>query len=244
MAKKRKLSKEDEDQLIEAMNLERKQTSVQKISVDVKCKTANQKKFVKMIQEKEIIVCAGLAGTGKTYLACAEALKLLKSDKYSQIVIVKSVTTLKDEEIGFLKGTMKEKMEPFMYSFMDNFNKIIGDDLTKYLEANGYIRILPLAYVRGMSIDNKIIIVDESQNISMDNMESIMTRLGDNSKLILIGDEKQVDMKNKKESALSFVVNKFDGVHDNIGVMRFEECDIVRNPLVKIICKVFDNNRV
>ena len=137
--------------------------SYDKLNVDVKCKNPNQKKFINLIQENKITIAAGPAGTGKTYLACAQALKMLKSDnRFKRIILVKSVTVLEGEEIGFLKGDMKEKMYPHTISFLDNFHKIIGEGLTQILLDTGIIQVLPLAYIRGRSIDNSIIIVDEA----------------------------------------------------------------------------------
>lgn len=212
------------------------------IRVEVKPKTENQKKLVKAIKENEITIASGLPGSGKTFLSISEALKLLKSVElpYKKIILVKSVTTLKDEEIGFLKGTMEEKMEPFMDSFLDNFSKIIGETLTNKLREQGYIQIKPIAYVRGRSIDNSIIIIDEAQNINLDNMRTLMTRIGDNSKLIILGDVKQKDIRNKKESSLEVVLERF---RDKPGFgtveLRNEE-DIVRNPIIKVIEDIFD----
>jgi len=212
------------------------------ISVDVKPKTENQKKLVQAIKEKEIIITSGFPGTGKTFLACAEALKLLRNPEnaFKKIILVKSVTTLKDEEIGFLKGTMEEKMEPFMDSFLDNFNKIVGESLTIKLREQGYVQIKPIAYVRGRSIDNSIIIMDEAQNISLDNMRTLMTRIGENSKMIILGDIKQKDIRNKKDSSLEVVIDKFrDKKSFGIVELRNKE-DIVRNKIIEIIEEVFD----
>lgn len=173
--------KSNQDENIESW-LSPAQNTLTKLTFDLKCKNERQKQFIKLIDNKDIVICAGPAGTGKTYVACAEALRLLakRSDIYKKIIIVKSVTVLEGEEIGFLKGTMKEKMEPYMISFMDNFHKIIGKELTRSMEAQELIEIMPLAYIRGRSIDNTIIIVDEAQNISLKNMRSTMTRLGEN----------------------------------------------------------------
>jgi phosphate starvation-inducible PhoH-like protein len=216
--------------------------SLASIRVEVKPKTENQKKLVQAIKDNEIIIASGFPGTGKTFLACAEALKLLKNPEtaFKKIILVKSVTTLKDEEIGFLKGTMEEKMEPFMDSFLDNFNKIIGEGLTTRLREMGYIQIKPIAYVRGRSIDNSIIIMDEAQNISLDNMRTLMTRIGENSKMIILGDVKQKDIRNKKESSLEVVIDRFKERRGfGIVELRNEE-DIVRNPIIKIIEDIFD----
>lgn len=182
--------------------------SLASIKVEVKPKTENQKKLVQAIKDNEITIASGFPGTGKTFLACAEALKLLKDSNspYKRIILVKSVTTLKDEEIGFIKGTIEDKMEPFMDSFLDNFNKIIGESLTDKLREQGFIQIRPIAYVRGRSIDNSLIIIDEAQNISLENMRTLMTRIGDNSKIVILGDVKQKDIRNKKESSLGVVL--------------------------------------
>ena len=215
---------------------------LQQIRVDVKPKTENQKKLVKAIKENEITIASGLPGSGKTFLSIAEAIKLLKSTElpFRKIILVKSVTTLKDEEIGFLKGTMEEKMEPFMDSFLDNFIKIIGEQFTNKLREMGLIQIKPIAYVRGRSIDNSIIIIDEAQNISLDNMRTLMTRIGDNSKLIILGDVKQKDIRNKKESSLEVVIEKFKDKPGFGTVELRNEEDIVRNPIIKVIEDIFD----
>lgn len=212
------------------------------IKVGVQPKTENQKKLIQSIKDNEITLVSGFPGSGKTFLSCAEALKLLKSSEtaFKKIILVKSVTTLKDEEIGFLKGTMEEKMEPFMDSFLDNFNKIIGEHLTTKLREMGYIQIKPIAYVRGRSIDNSIIIMDEAQNISLDNMRTLMTRIGENSKMIILGDVKQKDLRNKKDSSLEVVIEKFrDKPSFGVVELRNKE-DIVRNKIIEVIEEIFD----
>ena len=231
-------------------NPEEKKTTKQKpkttkdllsqVKLDVKFKNETQKKLTQAIKTNDVIVCAGPAGTGKTYLSCNQALMELNiNDAIRKIVLVKSVTTLKSEEIGFLKGTMEEKMEPFMYSFTGNFEKIIGKDLFAKLKNENYIEILPIAYLRGVNIDNAVVIIDEVQNISIDNIRTILTRLGENSKMVFLGDVKQIDAKNKFDSALSFLVNNFKNIR-NIGIVEFSKLEIIRHPLVKVIEDVFD----
>jgi phosphate starvation-inducible PhoH-like protein len=213
---------------------------LQKLRIDYKYKNENQKKLITLINENKITIASGPAGTGKTYLACAQALKLLKTDpRFKKILLVKSVTVLEGEEVGFLKGDLKEKMFPFTISFLDNFHKIIGEGLTQIMLDQGYIEVLPLAYIRGRSIDNAIIIVDEAQNITQKNMRSTMTRIGTDTKMIITGDTKQVDMKNSKLSSLDLVVRLFEKKED-IGTMSFSVGDIVRDPIVKIIEETFD----
>jgi phosphate starvation-inducible PhoH-like protein len=215
------------------------QRALTKLNISLKCKTENQKNFVKLIDKNQIIIAAGPAGTGKTYVACACALHLLARGLYKKVIVAKSVTVLEGEDIGFLKGNMREKMEPIMVSFMDNFYKIIGKQLTQELENLELIEITPLAYIRGRSIDDSIIIVDEAQNITMKNMRSSMTRIGDNSKLIIMGDTKQIDLAKKESSSLARIVKMFANVND-IGVVEFGREDIVRNPLIIKIEEIFD----
>ena len=112
------------EEFIESLSPQKK--ALTKLNIAFKCKTENQKKFVRLINQNQVIICAGPAGTGKTYVACAEALRLLAAGQYEKIIVAKSVTVLEGEDIGFLKGTLKEKMEPIMVSFMDNFYKIIA----------------------------------------------------------------------------------------------------------------------
>ncbi len=214
--------------------------NIQKISFELKCKNETQKKFVNMINDNTITICAGVAGTGKTFIACAQALKLMKKDEgFTKIILVKSVTELEGEEIGFLPGDKDSKMELPMASFLDNFHKIIGEDNTKKMMDMGMIEVLPLAYIRGRSIDNSIIIVDEAQNISLKNMRSTLTRIGDNSKMIITGDSKQIDLKDRKLSSLDTVVKMFEN-KTNIGTMSFQISDIVRNPIIMMIENEFD----
>jgi phosphate starvation-inducible PhoH-like protein len=211
------------------------------MSVNYRCKNENQGKVRDSIKNNEITIVSGLPGTGKTYIACAEALKLIKTKpKYKKILLVKSVTQLPGEELGFLPGDLKDKLDPYMISFVDNFEKIIGESLTRKLRELGIIQIQPLAFVRGRSIDNTIIIVDEAQNISVGNMRTLMTRIGDNSKMVILGDVKQKDIKKKSDSSLEVVLNKFKDVEGFGCVELRDPDDVVRNPIIKIIEEYFD----
>ena len=212
------------------------------MTVRYQCKNENQGKLRDSIRNNEITIVSGLPGTGKTYIACAEALKLIKSrSKYKKILLVKSVTQLKGEELGHLPGDIQEKFDPYMGSFVDNFEKLIGETMTRKLRELGLINIQPLAFVRGRSIDNTIIIVDESQNISIDNMRTLMTRIGDNSKMVILGDVKQKDIRNKKDSSLEIIIDKFKDI-SNFGCIELRNPDdVVRNPIIKIIEETFDD---
>jgi phosphate starvation-inducible PhoH-like protein len=152
--------------------------------------------------------------------------------------LVKSVTTLPDEELGFLKGDLTEKLEPFMMSYNGNLKKLIGDRQLEEMYKSGLIEVLPLAYIRGLSIDDSIVIVDETQNISGDIFKSIVTRIGDNSKYIFMGDIEQIDKKDKSTSCLQTVMGIFKD-SEYIGTVEFTEDDCVRNPIIpKILEKL------
>jgi phosphate starvation-inducible PhoH-like protein len=127
-----------------------------------------------------------------------------------------------------------------MISFIDNFEKIIGETMTRKLRELGIISIQPLAFVRGRSIDNTIIIVDEAQNITLPNMRTLMTRIGNDSKMVILGDVKQRDIKKKSDSSLEIIINKFEDKEDFGTVTLRDEGDIVRNPLIKTIEEIFD----
>ena len=237
----KRLSKEEqmevEEWIYQNNTIEKKISDT--MTINVKCKTENQKALVNAIKEKEVVICSGPAGSGKTFLACAEALKLIKRyTKYKKIVIVKSVTTLKNEEIGFLKGGLREKMEPFMFSFVHNFEKLVGQTITSRLRELKTIEELPIAYMRGINLDRSIIIIDEAQNISQENIRTIMTRLGKDSKMIFLGDERQQDSKGG--NGLTFLMDHFKDI-DEIGCIQFNKSDVVRNPLIAKIERVFDS---
>jgi phosphate starvation-inducible protein PhoH and related proteins len=212
------------------------------ISINVKCKSVNQKKLVNSIKQNEITICSGLPGSGKTFLSCAEALKLVKGkSRFKRIVLVKSIVPLKNEEIGHLPGDLKEKMAPIMESFTDNIRKIIGRTRMEKLMELGVIEIVPIAFARGRSIDNSIILIDEAQNISMDNIRTLMTRIGSNSKMVIMGDVRQKDIRNKKDSSLEIVLNKFKDIEGFGTVELREQEDVVRNPIIKVIEDIFED---
>jgi phosphate starvation-inducible PhoH-like protein len=212
-------------------------------NITVKAKNDKQIKLINSIRNNEITICAGPAGTGKTFVSVAYALALLRKmqNRFKKIYLVKSVTTLKGEEIGFLKGDFKEKIEPFMWSYFINMEKIIKkNSITQLLESD-IIRPFPLAYMRGASLDNCIIIADETQNITMDNARTLLTRIGNNSKLILLGDINQIDMKNKEESSLEKLLELFQN-ENKFGVINMGMEDTnVRNPLITTIEEKFSN---
>ncbi len=208
-----------------------------------KSKTENQAKLTKSIKEKDITICSAMAGTGKTFVSTCQALDLLFSDdnEFTKIILIKSVSTIRGEELGFLKGTLQEKLEPILWSFMLNITKIYDDSVINSLIEKGFILPIPASYLRGVNFDNCIVLVDEAQNFNKDALRTILTRLSYTSKMIILGDERQVDLKNKSESSLSFMIDKLiENPIEEIGVVRMFAEDLVRNPLIEKIEKIFE----
>lgn len=197
---------------------------------DFEAKTASQQVLINLIQDREIVVASGTSGVGKTYVALATALDLLEHG-YKKIILVKSVTTIPGESIGFIPGTYQEKMEPFLFSYTWNIDKLLGKGATKELMDKDLVEVMPIAYVRGLSIDDSIVIIDEAQNIDRHTFKTIITRIGRNSKYIFLGDIEQVDRKKKEESCLDTVLACFED-RPYVGTLQFKEDDCVRNPLI------------
>ena len=223
--------------------IDKRNDAIDKLCVkELKCKTEKQKELVKTIRKKEITICSGSAGTGKTFVTINTALKLLK-EGYKKVILCKSVTSIPEEEIGFLKGNIEQKMEPFIMSYVGNLNKMLPNGVAEKLFEEKIIEVLPLAYIRGLSIDDSVIILDEAQNITMNIFKSVITRIGENSKMIFLGDCEQVDFrtdKKKQQSALQYITKLFQG-EDYVGVVEFGPEDCVRNPIIpKILDKLRD----
>ncbi len=201
-----------------------------------------QAEFVKLIKRNEVVIAKGTPGSGKTYISLATALSML-GEVYKKVIIVKSVTTLPDQEIGFIKGGVDQKMEPFMMSFTWNIDKICGEGAAKALLDKGLVQVLPLAFVRGISIDNAIVIFDELQNVDMHTFKTMMTRIGDDSKYILLGDSEQIDLKKKQNSCLDPIIEMFKD-SPFVGTIEFTDEDCVRNPIIPKILEVLRNNGI
>ena len=243
MGKNRRRITEEEEYEVEEFLAERndpknKLSSLR--SIQLKCKTPGQKELLNSIKENQITICSGRAGSGKTYITSAQSIKFLKANEFRKVILIKSVVPLKGEEIGYLKGSLEEKINPFIDSFIDNFDKIIGKSNFEYMRAEGMIEVIPIAFARGRTLDNSFIIIDEAQNIDVDNMKSLMTRIGENSKMIILGDVKQKDIKNKRMSSLEIIIESFKDVDDFGTVKLYSDTDVVRNPIIKTIEDKFD----
>jgi phosphate starvation-inducible PhoH-like protein len=239
---RRRITDEEEYELQEFLNERNNPKSklASLKSIQLKCKTPGQKELLNSIKENQITICSGRAGSGKTYISAAQSIKFLKANEFRKIILIKSVVPLKGEEIGYLKGSLAEKINPFIDSFIDNYDKIIGKSNFEYMREEGMIEVIPIAFARGRTLDNSFIIIDEAQNIDVDNMKSLMTRIGENSKMIILGDVKQKDIKNRKMSSLEIIIESFNDVDDFGTVKLYSDTDVVRNPIIKTIEDKFD----
>ncbi len=205
----------------------------------IKPKTDGQKKYYKSTLENDIVFAIGPAGTGKTYLAVAIALSHLRDKKMDKIVLARPAVEA-GESLGFLPGDLREKVDPYLKPLYDAlFDMVIQAKLKKYME-NGTIEIVPLAYMRGRTLNNAFVILDEAQNTFPNQMKMFLTRLGINSKAIITGDITQIDLPDKKQSGLVQIQNILKGI-DGIDFVYLSENDVVRHRLVRQIIKAYEN---
>ena len=205
-------------------------------------KNTAQKRFYETVSKKDITFCIGPAGCGKTYLSVHRALRELgdKQSKIDGIVIVKPLVEAAGEKIGYLPGDVEEQTLPFIMSFYYNMEQIIGKQRLEMLKANNVIQVIPMAYMRGITLSDKFVILDEAQNATPEQIKMFVTRLGANSKYIITGDLAQSDIK-RGSSGLEDAVKRFAGVH-GVGLASFKEKDIVRHSLVRRLLKRYKDN--
>tara|TARA_B100001123_G_scaffold400187_1_gene485762 strand:+ start:123 stop:998 length:876 start_codon:yes stop_codon:yes gene_type:complete len=209
---------------------------------DIQYKNPAQRRFYNTISKKDITFCIGPAGCGKTYLSVHRALREL-GDKDSQIdgiVIVKPLVEAAGEKIGFLPGDVEEKTAPWMMSFYYNMEQIIGKQRLQILRDSGVIEVMPLAFMRGITLANKFVILDEAQNATPEQIKMFVTRIGEHSKYIITGDLEQSDIA-KHKSGLEDAIKRFAGVH-GVGLAMFREKDVVRHSLVRRLLKRYSED--
>lgn len=203
-----------------------------------RCKTYNQYRFIKEINKNDLLFCLGPAGTGKTFLAVMMAVTYLKKDKVKKIIITRPAVEA-GESLGFLPGDLKEKVDPYLMPIYDALDAILGSEQKDKLIEKGIIEVIPLAYMRGRTLDEAFVILDEAQNTTDKQMLMFLTRLGFNSKMIVNGDPSQIDLNiAKNRSGLILAKEKLDNIR-NISFIEFLNTDVVRNPLVQTIIERF-----
>lgn len=196
----------------------------------IRTKTANQKKYVDSIDQSTITFGIGPAGTGKTYLAVAKAVQALQAKQVMRIILTRPAVEA-GERLGFLPGTLHEKIDPYLRPLFDALHDMVDPDSIPKLMSNGTIEVAPLAYMRGRTLNDAFIILDEAQNTSPEQMKMFLTRLGFNSRMVITGDVTQVDLPSGTKSGLRVITEILEGVGD-ITFVELESSDVVRHRLV------------
>ena len=206
----------------------------------IKIKNLTQFRYLEAIEKSTITFGIGPAGTGKTFLAVASAVKMYKEEKIKKIVLTRPAVEA-GERLGYLPGDLSQKIDPYLVPLFDSLEYFLGNESLQYLIDKRNIEIVPLAYMRGRTLNNACIILDEAQNSTLSQIKMFLTRLGEDSKMIITGDESQVDLNNAHLSGLKKVRKTLTSI-DEIEVVEFTLTDIVRNKIVSKILEVFPKN--
>jgi phosphate starvation-inducible PhoH-like protein len=203
-------------------------------------KNDSQANYIRLMAEKEIVFCGGPAGTGKTYCSVAYGLQKVLAGYYEKLILIRPAVT--SEEIGLLPGDIADKINPFMESVMAILLKFLSKEELLMMEKEGKIVIKSLAYLRGITLDKSFVVVDEAENCNKKQLMLIVTRIGEDSKLVIQGDETQSDLKKFETMAFARHLDIFESYCDEIGVFRFSEADIVRNKIIGKYLKAIREN--
>lgn len=204
----------------------------------LKPKTIDQKAYVKAIRDKEVVFGIGPAGTGKTYIAVAMAVAAYKRREVERIILTRPAVEA-GERLGFLPGDLQEKVDPYLRPLYDALHDVLGPESAIRLREKDIIEIVPLAYMRGRTLDNSFIILDEAQNTTKEQIKMFLTRMGFDSRMVITGDITQIDLPRGKKSGLVEASKVLKGMKD-IAFCRFTDVDVVRNRLVKKIVNAYD----
>ena len=217
----------------ECSNHRQAMSQLRRIKWEIDFKNHNQSNFYDTIESNTISFCIGPAGCGKTYIATYWALKNLadKNNNYDGIIVTKPLVEVDGEKMGYLPGDIDEKTEPFMQSVYYNMEQLIGKQRLDVLRAAGIIKVVPLAYMRGLTLQNKIVMLDEAQNSTTSQIKTFLTRIGMGSKYIVSGDLMQSDLRTKGLNGLEDSIKRFTGLY-GCGFTRFTMSDVVRHPIV------------
>ena len=203
----------------------------------IKVKNVTQFKYIETIENSTITFGIGPAGTGKTFLAVASAVKMYTDEKIKKIVLTRPAVEA-GERLGYLPGDLSQKIDPYLVPLFDSLEYFFGNETLQYLIEKRNIEIVPLAYMRGRTLNNACIILDEAQNATVSQIKMFLTRLGEDSKMIITGDETQIDLHNKDFSGLKKTRKSLSNIEE-ISVVEFKNSDIVRNKIVSKILEVF-----
>jgi len=205
-------------------------------------RSKNQKKYFELLNSKDIVFAYGPAGTGKTFLAVAKAVSSLQQGLVKKIILSRPAVEA-GEKLGFLPGDLKEKVDPFLRPIYDALYDMMPYDQVEKKLANNIIEIAPIAFMRGRTLEDCYIILDEAQNTTKIQMKMFLTRLGKNSKMVVVGDTTQIDLVSKNDSGLIDATNKLTNIED-IGFIQLDQKDVVRHEVVRKIINAYeDNNR-
>lgn len=205
----------------------------------VRARTVNQLLLVKEYSANDLVIAEGPAGTGKTYTAIALAVRALKNHEVKKIVLTRPAVEA-GERLGFLPGDMKDKLDPYLQPLYDALHDMIPSRKLEQWIEDGTVQIAPLAFMRGRTLENSIVILDEAQNATVSQLKMFLTRMGVSSKFILTGDTTQIDLQRRSESGLLQAIRLLTDI-EGISVIRFDERDIVRHRLVKHIVRAYDS---
>ena len=204
----------------------------------IKAKTLGQKKYIEAIKENTVVIGVGPAGTGKTYLAVAMAVSAFRAKQVNRIILTRPAVEA-GEKLGFLPGDLQQKVDPYLRPLYDALFDMLGAESFQKYQERGNIEVAPLAYMRGRTLDDSFIILDEAQNTTPEQMKMFLTRLGFGSKIVVTGDITQIDLPDGKKSGLVEVIKILKNV-DDIQTVKFSDKDVVRHKLVQDIIKAYD----
>ncbi len=206
----------------------------------IKCKTLGQKKYIQALKSHELVFGVGPAGTGKTYLAVAMAVVAFKNKEVERIILTRPAVEA-GEKLGFLPGDLQNKVDPYLRPLYDALQEFFGLETYKQLMERGAIEVAPLAYMRGRTLNNAFIILDEAQNCSIEQMKMFLTRFGEGSRIVVTGDVTQIDLPKEKMSGLVHAIRVLDGV-EGISVVKLTHKDVVRHELVQRIIQAYEKH--
>jgi phosphate starvation-inducible protein PhoH and related proteins len=235
-----KLAEKDELSDVFDLYRNRKKILVNDQGKSIYPKTFNQRTYVEALSNYDLVIGVGPAGTGKTYLAVAQAVADLKNSKVKKLILTRPVVEA-GENLGFLPGDLKEKVDPYLVPLYDALYEMLGTETTNALIEKGIIEIAPLAYMRGRTLENAFVILDEAQNTTKIQMKMFLTRLGFASKMVITGDPSQSDLPKADASGLNQALALLQDLED-IKIIQFEKIDVVRHPLVQRILERYESN--